>query len=71
VTTFEQAQALLRARGVTWQRLETGGTAGEWKFTCSVPNRQNPNIGQTYEGRANDQIAAIRAVLDKIDADQH
>jgi hypothetical protein len=70
VTTFEQAQAVLRARGVTWQRLETAGTAGEWKFSCSVPNRQDPNLGQVYEFRAADPLAAIRAVLDQIGRDQ-
>jgi hypothetical protein len=70
VTTFEQAQALLRAHGVVWQRLETLGEAGEWKFSCAVPNRQNPNLRQNYEARAADQIAALRAVLDKIDTDQ-
>src|SRR5947199_151609 len=30
--TFEQLQAMLAARGVTWQRLEAEGEAGRWKF---------------------------------------
>jgi hypothetical protein len=70
VATFEQAQVLLRAHGVTWQRLETGGDAGEWKFSCSIPSRQNPNIRQSYEARANDQVAALRAVLEQMEREQ-
>jgi hypothetical protein len=68
--TYEQAQALLAARGVKVQRLESTGENGEWKFTCSVPNRQNPQISRTYEARATDPIAAVRAVLDQLDKDQ-
>jgi hypothetical protein len=67
---YEQAQAVLTAKGVTWQRLETWGDAGEWKFSCSIPNRNNPNIRRTYEARANDSLGALRAVLDQIDREQ-
>jgi hypothetical protein len=70
VTTFEQAQVLLKAHGVVWQRLETWGEGGEWKFSCSVPNRQNPNLRQNYEARAGDQLAAVRAVLEQIEREQ-
>jgi hypothetical protein len=70
VTTFEQAQVLLRAHGVTWQRLETSGDTGEWKFSCWIPSRENPNNHQTYQARANDQIAALRAVLEQIEREQ-
>ncbi|MBV9124862.1 MAG: hypothetical protein JO112_16025 [Planctomycetes bacterium] len=70
VTTYEQAQATLMARGVIWQRLETTGNPGEWKFSCSVPNRQNPSLSRTYEARARDYLSAIRAVLDQMDHDQ-
>jgi hypothetical protein len=70
VTTFEQAQALLRAHGVVWQRLETASATADWKFSCWVVNRQNPNLHQTYEAVAQEPLAALRAVLDKIDAEQ-
>ncbi|HZT80539.1 MAG TPA: hypothetical protein VFA26_09960 [Gemmataceae bacterium] len=70
VLAFEQAQALLGARGVTWQRLETWGDTGEWKFSCSIPNRQNANIRRTYESRARDPLAAIRGALDQMSRDQ-
>jgi hypothetical protein len=66
--TFEQLQAQLVARGIAWQRLEC--VDGEWHFSCSVPNRQNPNLNHTYEARAHDGTAAIRAVLDQIDREQ-
>lgn len=68
--TFEQAQAALTARGVTWQRLETLADAGEWKFSCSVPNRQNPAVNRTYEARARDALSAIQAVIDQIDRER-
>ncbi len=67
VTTFEQAQALLAARGVTWQSLQTWGDEGEWQFSCRIPKPQNPHIARRYEARARDPIAAVRAVLEEID----
>jgi hypothetical protein len=72
VMTFEQAQAQLRARGVTWQRLEVSSDDGKWKFSCSIPNAQNPNIRRNYEGPPlPDPLTAMQAVLDQIDKDQH
>jgi hypothetical protein len=68
--TYEGAQAQLTARGVTWQRLETWGDQGDWKFTCSIPNRQNPYISRTYEAEAHDPLSAVRGVLDQLDHDQ-
>lgn len=65
--SYEQAQDVLRGRGVTWQRLETWGDKGEWKFTCSIPNKQNPAISRNYEARAKSPIEAIHAVLEKLD----
>lgn len=68
--TFEQARDAIAARGALWQRLETTGEKGEWKFSCSLPNRQNPRLRRTYEASANDPVAAIRAVLEQIDKEQ-
>jgi hypothetical protein len=68
--TYEGAQAQLTARGVTWQRLESWGDQGDWKFTCSVPNKQNPYISRTYEAEAHDPLSAVRGVLDQLDHDQ-
>ena len=72
VTTYEQAEGLLRSRGVKWQLLEMvgdGGEAGEWKFSCSLPSRQNARTSRTYEARAASSLAAVGAVLDQIDRD--
>jgi hypothetical protein len=71
VMTFEQAQAQLRVRGVTWQRLEIWGDEGNWKFSCSIPNAQNPAIRRSYESPPlPDPLTAVQAVLDQIDRDQ-
>ncbi len=70
VTTYEQAQAVLASRRVTWQRLETWGEEGEWKFSCSIPKPENPNIRRTFEARAREPITALQAVLEQIDREQ-
>jgi hypothetical protein len=67
--TYEEAQARLSARGVNWQRLETWGDQGDWKLTCSIPNRQNQYISRTYEAEAHDPLSAVRGVLDQLDHD--
>ena len=66
-TSFDQLQVQMVSRGVLWQRLEMVGDTGGWKYSCSVPNRQNPKLRRTYEARANDPAAAIRAVLEQLD----
>ena len=71
--TFEQAQQFLKQRGVVWQRLETWGDQGQWKFQCSLPIPGSSNINRTYETKAplpQDPLSAVRAVLDTIEKDQ-
>jgi hypothetical protein len=68
-TGFEQAQALLTARGVKWQRLETFGD-GEWTFLCSVPSKTNPQSARRYEAHDRTPLGAMQAVLDQIQKDQ-
>jgi hypothetical protein len=68
--SYQQLQDALTARGVTWQRLETIGDTGEWKFNCSVPNRQTPNLNRRNVARRRTDLDAIRAVLEQIDRDQ-
>jgi hypothetical protein len=65
--TYELAQAQLEARGVLWQRLEKVSEAGEWRFVCSVSDRQNPNKHHTYEARAHDYLSTIQAVIEQMD----
>ncbi|HEV3259016.1 MAG TPA: hypothetical protein VG013_19245 [Gemmataceae bacterium] len=68
--SYEQLKAQLVSRGVTFVRLETWGEHGGWKFTCSIPNRQNPYISRTYEAQAQDDLGAIRAVIAQMDKEQ-
>jgi hypothetical protein len=69
VQSLEQAQAALHGRNVVWQDLKSWSDNGEWRFSCSVPNKQNPSLNRTYEARASSPLAAIQAALDKMDAD--
>ncbi len=69
VTSYEQAQAQLKARGVLWQRLEAVANQ-QWKFTCSVPNPHNPQISRVYEAQAASGLEAIQAILEQIDRDR-
>lgn len=67
-STYEQVQAELTARGVLWQKLDRIGE-NEWKFSCIVPNKRDPRLRRTYVAGANDSLAAMRAVLEQMDAD--
>jgi hypothetical protein len=69
-STFEEVQAQIKARGVLWQQSVWVAETGEWKFSCSIPTRQNPRIRRTYEAKAGDAVAAIRAVLEQLDKEQ-
>jgi len=67
LASYEQAQVVLLGRGVKWQRLEMAGDAGEWKFSCALPDKRNANINRAYEGRGPNYLAAIQAVLDQME----
>jgi hypothetical protein len=69
---YLQLQEMLKARGVTWQRLEVWGDRGEWRFICSVPNPQQRFVNRNYEARAAGDygLAAMRAVIEQIDAEK-
>ena len=72
--TFEQVQQALKQRGVTWQRLESLSDGAQWKFQCSLPIPGGKNLNRTYMTESplpTDPLTAVRAVLDKIDKDQH
>lgn len=74
--TYEQAQQILKQRGVVWQRLDqfTSGNQEQWKFQCSIPIPGSSNINRTYETKAplpSDAISAIRAVIEMIEKEQH
>jgi hypothetical protein len=67
LTSLEQAQTLLAARGVNWQRLETVPGTGEWLFSCAIPSKQNPSINRNYKFTAASPLTAVQGVLDQID----
>lgn len=69
VRTFEEAQQFLTAQGVKWQDLQTTGE-GEWKYTCSVPNKGNSSSMRTYEARDRYGLTAMQKVIDQIVRDQ-
>jgi hypothetical protein len=69
---YVRLQQMLRDKGVTWWRLEPVGDTGEYRFSCSVPNRDNPNMARRYEVQAQGDygIEAIRSVLQQIEREQ-
>jgi hypothetical protein len=69
-TPLEQVKAQLTAHSVVWQKLEKTGENGEWKFSCAVPNRQNPKLRRTYLAVGADELAVMRAVLEQIDKEE-
>jgi hypothetical protein len=64
--TLAQLQTQLTARGVTWQRQEVAGTGV--RVVCGIPDRANPDNMHIYEATAADAVAALHAVLAKIDS---
>ncbi len=70
VISIDQALSRLAGYGVKGMRLETWGDNGEWKFSCSIPNRQNQYISRNYESRAGDSLSALRSVIEQIEKEQ-
>jgi hypothetical protein len=66
VSGYDQVHAQLTNRGVTYKLLEMTD-AGEWKCTCFVPSRQNPNVRRRYVATAPTDLAAMQAVLEQIE----
>src|SRR5262245_41900709 len=69
IRTFEEGQQFLMARGVKWQRLETAGE-GEWRFSCSLPNRAGSTSMRTYEATDRYGLIAMQKVIDQVVRDQ-
>jgi hypothetical protein len=69
---YAQLQAMLTQRNVLFQSLVGPDEKGMWRFDCGVPSPQGGSGDRRYEGSAvgDHGIAAIRAVIDKIDRDQ-
>ena len=57
----------LARKGVIFQRLEMTN-ANDWRFTCTVADRQNPSLRKNFDHRGKSDIEVMRAVLEEIDA---
>jgi hypothetical protein len=57
----------LQDRGMKAFRLELERDTGLWRCTCSIPDRDKPSLKQTYDTRAADPAAALRAVLEEVE----
>ncbi len=68
---FKQLQfELITRRNVVWQKFEMQDTTGQWKYSCSIPNRKDPSYRTLVEVRATDALEAMQLAINKIDADQ-
>ena len=68
---FKQLQfELVTKRNVVWQKFEMQDTTGQWKYSCSIPNRKDPSYRTLVEVRAADALEAMQLAINKIDADQ-
>ncbi len=65
--TYEQLRAQLVQRGVSLISLTIDVETGDTKVMCQVPKNGTPNVHQTYQTQAKDEVSALQAVLDKID----
>jgi hypothetical protein len=70
VTTVEQAQAILKSRGAIFQQFAQDRDSGKVRFSCILPDRQNPDRHHVYEYTAADSLSAIRAALNAVDQGQ-
>lgn len=65
---YEALRAQLVQRGLVWMRMETSIEKGTVSLTCFVASRQSPGTMQKYEvSDVPDEVAALRAVLDRLD----
>lgn len=70
VMSIDQAQVVLERHNVRWQRIDRT-PAGEWKFSCSIPDRQDPSKSRTYVAEAATQLGAYQAALERIAREQN
>ncbi len=66
---LEQSLNAIGSLNPKWHKLENAG-AGTWRFSCSIPDRTEPNKSRTYEGEGVTAMAAVQGVLDRIGRDR-
>jgi hypothetical protein len=62
---LDQALASISNLNPKWQKLEHLGAEG-WRFTCSIPDRQEPNKSRTFEGDGPTALLAVQSVLERV-----
>lgn len=66
---LEQSLNAIATFNPRWHKLENAG-AGTWRFSCSIPDRNEPNKSRTYEGEGVTAMSAVQGVLDRINQDR-
>jgi hypothetical protein len=66
---FEDAQRILFAHGMNWQKLQMVD-GKRWEFSCTIPNKANPNVMRNYEATDRFGLLAMQQVIDQIVRDQ-
>lgn len=69
ITSVDQGLHALERYGVKGFRLEQQRETGQWRCTCSIPNKDKPTFKQTYDTTAADPLSALRAVVDQVERD--
>jgi hypothetical protein len=67
VQSVDHGIKILEDRGLKAFRLELQRDTGQWRCTCSLPDRRNPSLKRTYDTTARDRVAAVRAVIEKVE----
>jgi hypothetical protein len=62
---LDQALSNVNSMSPKWQKLEQLGVEG-WRFTCSIPDRNEPNKSRTFEGEGVSALAAVHSVLERV-----
>lgn len=66
---LESALQSVAAMNPKWHKLENAGS-GVWRFTCSIPDRQEPSKSRNYEAEGATALAAVQNVLDRANRDR-
>ena len=69
IKKFEDAEQVLLAHGVNWQKLQMIDSR-HWEFACTIPNKANPNVMRNYEATDLYGLTAVQKVVDQIVRDQ-
>ena len=62
---IDQSLATLATYNPRWTKLENAGP-GSWRFSCSVPDRGEPNKFRTLEAESSTASGAIQSVLERL-----